>query len=127
MPGYGLNNDSPLGRVLVIAENVTDSGNDGVVDDPDDDAMGGRLVFNFDYDVRFVSGTVLDVDLSEAAAFEVFDGGGLLLGSYPLSSLGDNSVETVTANDAIGGVRRIDLVMSGSGALAELRFCPDPN
>jgi len=126
-PGYGLNNDSPLGRVLVIAENVTDSGNDGVVDDPDDDAMGGRLVFNFDYDVRFVSGTVLDVDLSEAAAFEVFDGGGLLLGSYPLSSLGDNSVETVTANDAIGGVRRIDLVMSGSGALAELRFCPDPN
>ena len=46
-PGPGLNNDTPLGKVLIIAEDDVDADNDGYVDDPDDEAGGGRITFDF--------------------------------------------------------------------------------
>lgn len=122
-PGYGVNNDEALGLVLIIAEDDVDMDVDGLVDDPDDERFGGVLRFEFDFEVEFVSAKLLDIDTNEAGALELYDGSNVLITSIPLMNLGDNSVQTVEAE--VFGVRRIDVVLSGSGAIADLAFCPD--
>lgn len=122
-PGPGINNNTALGMVLIIAEDDVDDDMDGNVDDPDDEQYGGTMSFSFVSDILFQSATLLDIDEDETGALEFYDGDDMFITFLPLASLGDNSVQTVA--EEIGGVRRIDVVLSGSGALAELNFCPD--
>jgi hypothetical protein len=122
-PGYGYGNDLPRGNVLIIAENLIDGDGDSLVDDPDDEWLGGTLTMCFADEVTFISGTVLDVDYGETAWFEAFDGGGFSLGTFFLNSLGDNSLETVMAG--VSGVRAVNLNLSGSGAWVDIEYCPD--
>lgn len=121
-PGYHRTNKVPYRKVMVLADNVVDMNGDGLVDEPGDDKYGGSLKIIFDFDVFFESATVVDIDETEAAWFDVYGTRGFL-GTFPLHSLGDNSVETV--RPAIHGVRRIELNLTGSGALAELLYCRD--
>jgi len=124
-PGYGLNNDTPLGMILIIAEDDVDADMDDLVDDPDDEELGGQIFFDFDRDITFWGGTVLDVDGTERDAFRVYDGSGTLLASLDLENLGDNSVQRVALDTPVSGVRRVELVLGGSGAVTRLRWCPD--
>lgn len=122
-PGYHPTNVYPYRKVMILANDLVDENGDGLVDDPDDDSRGGVLVFEFEYDVLFQAATVIDIDANETAWFDLYDGEGAYLGVVPLVPLGDNSVQTV--DPAIAGVRRIELWLSGSGALADLVFCRD--
>jgi hypothetical protein len=120
-PGYGVGNDKPLGKVMIVAENAIDADFDGYIDDPGDDANGGKLVFEFDYDVYFESATVMDIEDYQFSQFEVYDAADALLGVVPLAALGDNSVQTVYPEWP--GVRKVVLDFGGSGALADILFC----
>lgn len=120
-PGYGVGNDTAQRTVLILAEDDVDADFDGLVDDPDDEAGGGVITFDYDFEVLFESATVLDIDDVNASYFEAFDKDGLSLGIVPLANLGDNSSQTVTAD--IDGVRKVELHLGGSGALAEMRVC----
>ena len=124
-PGPGPGNDQPLGRALILAENDIDADGDGLVDSPDDELMGGVLVIDFMMDVQFRSADVIDVDFGEVSFLEAYDADGLLLATFPLEQLGDNSVQTVVS-DLFADVRRLELHLGGSGALANLVFCPEP-
>ncbi len=121
-PGNGIGNDTAMHKVLIIAENDDGIDGDGLVDDPDDELKGGIIRAVFDLPVDFASATVLDIDGNEDASVMLYGAGDVLLMELPLSSLGNNSVETVEAD--VSGVLRIDLVLSGSGALGQLSFCP---
>ena len=121
-PGYGPGNDVAQRKVLILAEDDVDLDLDGLVDDPDDEMKGGVITFEIGYDALFVSATVLDVDAGETSFFEVYDASDALIAVVPLAALGDNSSQTVTPG--LYGARRIELHLSGSGALAELRTCP---
>jgi hypothetical protein len=46
-PGTGAGNTEALHTLLIIAENDIDANNDGCIDDPDDEAGGGSLFFEF--------------------------------------------------------------------------------
>jgi hypothetical protein len=122
-PGPGIGNNTPRGKVLVIAENDNDFNNDGNVDVPDDEAFGGVMFFDFEEDVIFQSATVLDIDTNENSFFVLRNEFNASLSVIPLAPLGDNSSQTVES--FVEGVRRIELHLSGSGALAELLICPE--
>ena len=122
-PGTHPSNTVPYKKVMILADNDVDANGDGLIDEPGDDPLGGMLVIRFDFDVTLESATVIDIDSNELAWFELYNGRGAPLGLYPLSSLGDNSVETILP--AVNGVRRIELHMTGSGALADLQYCRD--
>ena len=123
-PGPGIGNTTALGKVLIIAENDVDVDGDGVVDDPDDEAFGGVLRFDFDAEVAFLGGTVLDIDTNEGAFFSLRDAADQVISVIPLVNLGDNSVQVVDLARPVAGVHAVELHMSGSGALARLRWCP---
>ncbi len=122
-PGLHPTNDELRGNVLIIAENDAGADGDGIVDEPDDEAGGGVLRLVFDEDRTFQSATVLDIDASETAVIDLYDAGDFLLASFPLSSLGNGSVETVFGD--VSGVRTLELVLSGSGALVDVVACPE--
>ena len=123
-PGYGFGNTEALGKVLIIAEDDVDANNDGFVDDPDDEAGGGVLRVDFDGEVEFLGGTVLDIDSVEGAYFSLRDADDMEIAVVTLASLGDNSVQVIDLLQPISGVHAVELHLSGSGALARLRWCP---
>lgn len=136
-PGVGSNggpgrfqNDQPLGKVLICAEDLVDvAPADGLVDDPDDAAESGvQLVMDFSaiglVNVRSI--TVIDFEQSEGAEFANFFGpGGVLLASQNLGNPGDNGVQVSNFN--VVGVERIVFDISGSGAIDAIAFAPDCN
>lgn len=123
-PGYGVDNDTALGKVLIVAENDVDTDMDGLVDDPDDEDGGGDLQFRFDTAVDFMGAVILDVDGSEFDAFNLYDENDNLILFVPIPAMGDNSVQTLTLNPPVPGVHRAELVLAGSGAVTALKYCP---
>lgn len=126
-PGPGINNTVPRGQVLVLADNVIDADGDGLVDDPGDTAFGGTFVIEFSFCVTLRSGTVLDIDHAEPNCFfEAFDEFGGSLGTFPVAEVGDNSIQVIDFG-GLENVRRLELTLCSSGALAELVYCPTPD
>lgn len=122
-PGYGVGNVVPRDHVLIIAENDIDADADGLVDVPDDAEQGGMLEVEFAGDRWLKSVGVLDVDANEFSWIELYDSEDNLLWMFPLQQLGDNSFQEVPID--VMGVRRMQLHLTGSGALTGIEFCPD--
>ena len=123
-----IGNDEPLGRILIIAEDDCDiSPADGLVDDPDDEALGGTIFFEFEQDVIFLSARVLDVDTTDGpglqAFFTFFDADMNMLDIEVIPENPDGSVVLVEPNQ--DNVRFATLELPGSGAVTRIRFCPD--
>jgi hypothetical protein len=123
-PGPGAGNDTALGLLLIIAENAIDTDGDGLIDDPDDEGDGGELVFDFAEDMRWFGATLVDIDDDGADFIDLLDSGGGLLLRLGVSDLGDNSVQRVAPEAPVSGVRRVILHLAGSGALADMSYCP---
>ncbi|MCB1054930.1 MAG: carboxypeptidase regulatory-like domain-containing protein, partial [Acidobacteria bacterium] len=116
--GAGMQGENryPLGNLLILSE-------DGDSSDPDDNAGGGVITFDFDQAVNVDSLTLVDVDGNENAMVFAFDGDGALVAQAGMLNLGDNSVQKVVL-DAVG-VRRLEVHFPGSGAIAEVVFCKE--
>lgn len=125
-PGFGDNNDEALGNLLVIAENDVDADNDGLIDSPDDNAEGGIIFINWDFDIRLISFKVVDVDSEEIDAVRLFDKDDNIILQSDLGPIGDNSVQEFTSVGGVSGVRRAELIFSGSGGIDNIRWCPEP-
>ncbi|MEM7351343.1 MAG: SdrD B-like domain-containing protein [Acidobacteriota bacterium] len=106
-----------LGNVLILSE-------DGDVTDPDDNAGGGTLIFDFANEVRIDRVAILDIDEGMGGTVTAFDGGGAVIGAASMSSsLGNNSVQTVSLG--VAGARRLEVFFPGSGAVSGIVFCVD--
>ena len=91
MPGR---NSTPLGKVLIVAENSNSA-------NPDDSANGGKLIFTFAYAVRIDDVQILDIDNTGAAGtIKAYSdtGGTTLVATGRMMGLGDNSVQTIGVN-----------------------------
>ncbi|MEO0652661.1 MAG: hypothetical protein AAFZ65_18455, partial [Planctomycetota bacterium] len=124
-PGFGENNDTFLGNLLILAENDVDADMDGLVDDPDDSADGGTIRFDFDQNVTFFGFQVIDVDSKEIDAILLFDEFDNVLIAADLGPIGENSVQSFDVDGGVPGVRRGEFFFSGSGGIDSIRFCPD--
>jgi hypothetical protein len=123
-PGPGVGNDTALGNLMIVAENDTDSDGDGLVDDPDDEAGGGILRFDFKEPWELCSATIVDTDDANPTELRFYTD---VLGPadvIPIMNLGDNSVQTVEFEKT--NIRRFEVVFGGSGGLAKFDAVPCP-
>ena len=123
-PGYGMNHEEGFayGMLLVVAEN--DNGElDGVVANPDDEAGGGILRFDWDDPVQVCLVTLLDVDEGGGADVTTWLDGGLLE-TFHVDPLDDNNLQWVLPE--LFPLDRLEVDFSGSGAVAQIDFLPCP-
>jgi hypothetical protein len=101
-----------IGNIAVLAENVTDSNGDGLVDDPDENNFGGRVTFTFDQDVSIGSFLFVDHDHQAADHAAAYDANGNLIKKVTIPIAGNASVQSIAVN--ADGVRRFELVYRDS-------------
>ena len=119
-------NDQALGNLVIIAENMDDNDGDGMVDNPDDEAAGGQLIFKFDQKVTITELVLVDIDENERGAIIVATSGDKNGMEIPLKGLGDNSVVHLE-NANWTGIDRFEIRFPGSGGVASLSFEPAQN
>ncbi len=132
--GSPFQNDTALGNVLIVAEDLVDGNGDGLVDDPDDvDNVGSMITLDFSAlgSVTIFEITIIDVEAVEpAATVELFDGGGGSLGMFTLPQVGNNGVDTVSLG-ATSDVVTMVVTLNGSAAIDNIVFqgpvCGDGN
>jgi hypothetical protein len=120
--GAPYKNDTPLGNVAIVAEDLVDGNNDKLIDDPDDaDEQGQYIEFDFEplkrtRSVTVNSATYVDNDEGEFnAQFEFYGPGTLNPSTVGITAVGDNGVNTLPFG--IEGVDRMRIVLNGSGAV----------
>lgn len=121
-PGMPGENSVPLGNLIIIAENDFDGNNDGLVDDPDDEAGGGQLVFDFTGPTEVTSITLIDLDDGTGGSVFVTEDVSGNVTAFPIPDLGENSVETIPVG--IGAVDQFVVDFNSSGAVAKITYCP---
>ncbi|MGC1497993.1 MAG: tandem-95 repeat protein [Sulfitobacter sp.] len=104
-----------LGGLLIISE-------DGDSSDPDDNASGGTISFDFDNLVTMKSITFKDIEESTPPGTQIFfyDEAGNVIDSQFVEPTGDNGEATIELN--VPGTARFEVVMQGSGAIDDVAF-----
>lgn len=100
-----------LGGVLIVSE-------DGDRCDPDDNAGGGTLVFEFDGAVKIKSLTFLDIE--ETARMNFYDADGNIISQHFVEATGDNGQVEISLY--VLDVARMEVVLKGSGAIDNLVY-----
>lgn len=128
-PGVGLGGEQgevgencvPLGNLLVIAEDIVDvEAPLGLIDDPDDEAGGGKMTFEFHEPVAMQTLKLVDLDDGQPAILDLYGAGGLM-GSVTAPALGDNSVIVVDLAEYVD-VERLEVLFVGSGGIAQIEY-----
>jgi len=126
-PGYGTGQIKGVdyGMLVIVAENNIGGGDD-VVDDPDDEAAGGVITFDFSkselFGVQMCSLVLVDIDEADGAQVQCWLEG-QLVSQIDVPGMDDNSIQTLQFGSVC--VDRVDVRLSGSGAVAEISYIPD--
>ena len=120
-PGIGIGGHNGPGVNSTALQNVLIISEDGNSNYPDDNAGGGTLIFSFDDPVMLDEVGLLDIDNSQGATVRAYNAYGSLIASQPAAGYGNNSVEWVTLSAV--GVSRLEIELTGGGAVTELVFC----
>jgi Ca2+-binding RTX toxin-like protein len=104
-----------LGGLLIISE-------DGDCNDPDDNAKGGSLFFDFDNLVQMKSLTFKDIEETGGEGTRVifYAADGSVIANHYIDPTGDGGERTVQFN--VEGVSRVEVRLQGSGAVDNLVF-----
>lgn len=123
--GSPFENRRPLGNLLIVGDDLTDSDGDGLVDNPGDASVPGatlELDFAAVGPVSVRSLTVVDLESrSEPSIALLLDGEGSVLHEVLLPVVGDNGVARVELGD-VPGVSSMRVVLNGSSAIDEVLF-----
>lgn len=107
---------SNMGNVLIISE-------DGDSHDPDDNAHGGKLIFEFDEPTEVVNFRVLDME--EGGQVCLWDADGNLMVVLPMPKTADNGQAVMDIN--YDDVVKMEVRLYGSGAIDDICFrTPEP-
>ena len=102
-----------LGKVLILSE-------DGDSSDPDDNATGGSIYFDWDNPVNIESVDLLDIE-SAGGSITLYGADDRLLGSYDTSYLTqDGGVGSIDVN--LPDVSRMELYLTTSGAITDINY-----
>ncbi|MCR9126138.1 MAG: hypothetical protein NXH82_08410 [Rhodobacteraceae bacterium] len=102
------------GNALIISE-------DNDATDPDDEAHGGTITFDFDDPAEIVSVNFLDIE-ERGGTVDLFDTDGALLSSFAVPVSGDNGQQELQMN--VEGVSSMEITLVGSGAVDDLCYVP---
>lgn len=95
-----------LGNVLILSE-------DGDSSDPDDNAGGGKFIFEFDEPSEVVNFRALDIE--EGGTVRLYNEDGQLIKTVQISTTGNNGQVTVDID--ADNVARMEVEINGSGAI----------
>ena len=100
-------------NLLIISE-------DGDSSDPDDNARGGTLIFDFDRPTEIAELGLLDIDQNETTQIRLYDSQGSLIKTINVNGRGDNRQQAVdiSAKD----VSRMEVDLDRSGAITHVAF-----
>lgn len=128
--GQPFQNDRPLGKLLILGENLRDADGDGLVDVPNDEGSAQPHTLEFDFadvgggTVAVTTITVVDVEQNEPRVrIELFDSMGEEIEAFVLPEVGDNGVGTFSLGPT-SGVGRMAIVLNGSGAIDRIGIMP---
>ena len=112
-------------NLLIIAENNNDSNNDGILDNPDDEANGGKHILEFAVPVELKSLRVIDIENNEEDSMiygTLADGSGSVGAVMPVT--GDHKQKLMNADDLgdlVGAqVNRLEFDLAKSGGIANI-------
>lgn len=121
-PGIGHGGKSGRWKNDVARQNILIISEDGDSSDPDDNARGGTLIFDFDVPTDIDDIRLLDVD-SGRNTIRLYDAAGQLIGSKNIPRRGNNSVQLHVLDAQ--GVSKMEVNFAGSGAITDLVFDRD--
>ncbi|MEM9212788.1 MAG: serine hydrolase [Cyanobacteria bacterium P01_F01_bin.150] len=107
---------STLGNILIISE-------DGDSADPDDNAKGGTLMFDWDGVVNIESLGLLDIEESGGTVTLYGVDDATVLATIDIPGLDDNSFQSLDIGTA--DVGKMDVFMVGSGAITDILIAED--
>jgi hypothetical protein len=132
-----------LGNLLIIAENVIDSNNDGLVNRPNDEGSrpAGSIYFDFDYTITSFGFDLIDVEgpdeySDDSGFFAAFYDGDDLMKSIGFDELitrddavfGNNSANRIASFTVeelgLPGFNRVEINMGGSGGITTIAYTP---
>ena len=125
--GADFPNDVAQGHLLIVADNLTDDDDDGLVDLPNDTATpDATLIFDFSRvqggTVAMQSLVVIDIEAVETPAEVTLLGPeGVVLAVIPLPAVGDNGRGIVDLGGTMG-VQQMLVHLRGSGAIDDIEF-----
>ena len=126
--GAGPNTEAQ-NNILIIPEDVVDGDNDGLVDDPDDNAGGGVISFSFSAPVEIASLKFLDVETISALGEKIEIEGLKADNSNAFTTLeaqplGNNSFQEIVVPQHGTTVTTLNLIFDDtSGSVLELKYC----
>jgi len=115
----------PWGNILIIAEDDVDSDGDGLVDDPDDEANGGKIIFYSNNSCSTLGFDLIDFEESEGHSGTlviILESGGTVnidFTDFVGTVWGDNSHNSISipAEDIGGTFKQVEFHFNGSGAI----------
>jgi hypothetical protein len=119
-PGDGPGNEDPLYNLLIIAEDDEDHNEDGLVDNPDDNSAGGKLIFEFARPTEIRSIDLIDIEEDDSRLKIFKENGDEIENEIPAE--GDNSVQTYRWDNK-PKVNKLKVILDGSGAVDNLTIC----
>jgi len=132
--GAAYANQSDLGRILVIADNLVDANGDGLIDQTNDSSLQ-QLEFEFDFrtitapfvphDIRVLSLKVIDTEGPSPGSIQIFDALGNLISATPIVTTGNNGVATQwlgTPGLGVAGAATMKVILNGSAAIDDIDF-----
>ena len=118
--GGGGPNTTAQGNILIIQENA--AGANGFI--PDDQALGGKIIFEFSSPLQVLEVHILDIDQDENTSkswVRTYDPSESLISQVGMHGLGDNSFQKLAVNDS--NVKWLVVRFWSSGGLAGLCLC----
>ena len=114
-------NDSALYNLLIIAENDLDENQDGKIDNPDDNAKGGKFIFTFSRPTKVLNLKLIDIE-EDGALVKQKDSADQTFAEHEVKKLGDNTVQTIeTKQDQY--TSKLKVILPGSGAIDDIKIC----
>ena len=120
----------PWGNILIIAEDDVDANGDGLVDDPDDEAKGGIIIFHSNNSCSSLGFDLIDFEENEGNSGTlviILESGGSI--NIPFTDFegtvwGDNSHNSISipAEDIGGTFRQVEFHFNGSGAIDNIHL-----
>lgn len=102
------------GNLIIISE-------DGDSSDPDDNAGGGTITFDFDNPSDLHDIKLMDIE-ETGGTIDLLDADGNLIKTVAIPAAGNNSIQTIELKAA--GVSQMKINLAGSGAVDDLCFKP---
>ena len=110
------------GNLAIIAENINDSDNDGLIDSPDDSAHGGTQTYMFDIPQTVFSFRWVDLDYGETATATAFDVNDNVVGSVNVHDIGvgNGKSKIISFDEPAENVKKLVFDYSSSGGITDI-------